>query len=329
MLCLDKRRNNQMSFSTYFPESREDWLKARLKDVTASESASLFGCGYKTEYELWHEKKKGEIVQFDSERMKWGQRIERVAAEGICEDLGVRLIDPKGAYYSNSEWRMGATPDFFVEHPVDGIGCLQIKCVDSLVFRREWSKPMDENIVPDHIEIQVQQEMLLTQMPWAYIGVLVGGNQSVVYKRPHYPQVTDNIRQKVAMFWRSIENDTPPPPDFLKDAQFIASLLSESTSGKALDLSESPRFAELAYMYDKASTDEKMAKDVKESCKAEMLTMISDAEIVLGAGVKVSAKEVKCSEGTLITPEMVGTHIGARKGYRGFRVTVEKEKSND
>lgn len=38
----------------------------------------------------------------------------------------------------------------------------------------------------------------------------------------------------------------------------------------------------------------------------------------------ITCGTTKDSIGTLVTPEMVGTYIGARKGYRQFRINLKK-----
>jgi hypothetical protein len=79
--------------------------------------------------------------------------------------------------------------------------------------------------------------------------------------------------------------------------------------------------------YKEWAEKEKEASDMKQSHKAELLTLVGDAENVITGMGKISAKEVKPSQGTLITPEMVGNYVGGRSGYRSFRVTV-KEPEN-
>ena len=63
-------------------------------------------------------------------------------------------------------------------------------------------------------------------------------------------------------------------------------------------------------------------KDVK----ADVLfkERIGDAEKVIGNGWTISAKAVSDNPGKTITQEMVGTMIGARKGYRDFRINLNK-----
>ncbi len=310
---------------SFIPESREEWLKLRLQDVTASEVSALFGTGYMTEYELWHTKAGSRIMDFDSERMRWGRRLEKVIAEGICEDMGWILQDRPVTYFRNPETRMGATPDFFVSDPShecgEGLGLLQIKNVDGMIFRQKWS----EDEAPDFIEMQLQQEFAVTGCTWGSIGALIGGNSTKLYARKPYPQVIAGLEKKIGEFWKSVDEKREPTPDFKKDAEFIMELYSSVAEGKSVDISENSRAIELAETYKAAASIEKTASDEKQSAKAELITLIGDAAIASVGTFKISASSVSKSKGTLVTPEMVGTYVGGRKGYRGFRLTERKE----
>ncbi|MNL86522.1 hypothetical protein D3C87_2152590 [compost metagenome] len=55
-----------------------------------------------------------------------------------------------------------------------------------------------------------------------------------------------------------------------------------------------------------------------------MLLIIGHASRALVPGYSLSASTVKASEGTLITPSMVGLRVGGRKGFRGFRLTTKQ-----
>lgn len=314
-----------MEIKIHEPASREEWLKLRLNDVTASEISSLYDTGYMSLYELWHVKKSGKIANFDSERMRWGRRLEKAIAEGICEDLGITIEDRPVQYFSCPELRMGATPDFFINCPKRGKGLIQIKNVDSMIFAQKWSRPDEGGEAPDFIEMQVQQELMLTGCSWGLIGVLVGGNKSYVYERKYYPEVGLSLQTKVKEFWDSIDNNVEPKPDFARDADFIASLYNAVTDGKIVEMYGNEKVESLLRLYDENATFEKNASMMKESAKAELLTLIGDAEVIKTSAGKISAKLVKDTPPTVITPDMVGQTYGGRKGYRGFRVTLSKE----
>ncbi len=60
---------------------------------------------------------------------------------------------------------------------------------------------------------------------------------------------------------------------------------------------------------------------IKDAKKAELLQLVGDAEKVVAGRYSLSAGMVKDTAGTTITPDMVGTVIGARKGYRMCKVS--------
>ncbi len=49
----------------------------RVQDITSSEISALFGLSpYKTAFELYHEKRAGEVMRIEENtRMKWGKRL--------------------------------------------------------------------------------------------------------------------------------------------------------------------------------------------------------------------------------------------------------------
>ena len=61
-----------MSIETIQIQDRDQWLAERVKDVTSTEVSALYGLNpYKSEFELFHEKRDGQIVQIQqNERMK-------------------------------------------------------------------------------------------------------------------------------------------------------------------------------------------------------------------------------------------------------------------
>ena len=65
---------------------------------------------------------------------------------------------------------------------------------------------------------------------------------------------------------------------------------------------------------------------IKEQRRAEILERIGHASKVITSFGSLSTGQVKGRSGTLITPEMVGTVIGATEGYRSFRFYPKKEK---
>ena len=300
-----------------------EWLASRKLDITSTEVAALFGLSpYQTAFELWHRKHSQNDVEFNqSERMLWGTRLESAIAEGIAQDKKW-IIRPMKEYVRDTELRMGSSFDYSIEgffnsndplNPVKTKGLLEIKNVDYIQFKNKWGDPEDEDVeAPPHIELQVQHQLAVSQRTTAFIGVLIGGNTVKVLKRKADKEIIAQIKQKIKEFWASIEANEPPPPEFEKDAAFIAQLYSFAEADKKMEAT--PEIEELAEKYKIIQAQEKSIAQAKETIKAQLLMAIGDAEKVKGDKFSISAG--------MIGPAKVEFE---RKGYRNFKVTWRKD----
>lgn len=326
------------------PRNEEHWLQERANDITSTEVAALFGFSpYITKFELWHRKKDKFEVEFkENERMKWGTRLQDSIAEGAAKDYGwkIRRMDE---YIRIPKLRMGSSFDFSIEgqeeHKIDtkpgsvnkvypaaylnreenifiiDVGLLEIKNVDSLQFKEKWIENEDGEIeAPNHIEIQVQHQMAVSDRNYAYICVLVGGNTLYVIRRDRNENVINMIFQKVAEFWKSIEDGIEPEPEIEKDYETIIKLNSLVDPGKIVDISSNEICTQLATQYSEASEKEKYYAGEKKQIKAQLMNLIGDSEKAIGNGYKISAGYI---------PEKFIDSF-TRNGYRNFRLTMQK-----
>lgn len=295
-------------------ENKDQWLNLRSHDVTSTEVAALFGCSpYLTEFELWHRKRDPQVVEIkENERMKWGNRLEDTIANGIAEDNEWE-IGPFKDYMRIPHLRMGSSFDYVIK---ERDHLLEIKNVDGLVFAKEWISDGEKNIeAPPHIELQVQHQLAVCGMEKAYIGALVGGNKVILIERSPQKEIIDAIQTKVSQFWASIDAGNEPNPIMERDAEFITKLYSFATPGKVVESYGNETFNIPASRYKEIAEQEKTLSVEKKAIKAEMLTMVGDAEKVLGDGFTVSA--------SMIGPAQVSYE---RKGYRNFKVSWRKSK---
>lgn len=318
-----------MTRQTITPRDREHWLSLRAQDLTSTDVAALFGMSpYKTKFELWHEKRSGEPVRIaQNDRMKWGSRLEASIAAGIAEDQGW-IIRPFKEYVRDPELRIGSSFDFLIYSPTGSAtaydAILEIKTVDALAFRNGWTVTDDFIEAPAHIELQVQHQLLVSGLSVAYIGVLIGGNDVRILQRKADDGVHAAIRAKAAEFWRSIADNTPPDPVMPADAAAVIRLNSYAEPGRLRDARGDEVIASAIADYARIGREIEDLQAIRDSRKAEILTMIGDAEKVLANGFTISAGMVADSPGTLVTPDMVGQYVGGRRGYRNFRVTSKK-----
>jgi len=312
---------------TIQPTDEKHWLELRKQDVTSTEAAALFGLSpYMTQFELWHRKHDNIDVEFEvNERMRWGTRLQDSIAAGIAEDQGWK-IRRMTEYIRDPELKAGASFDFSAcAHKTDGLGTategkenddflLEIKNVDSLAFRDGWVVDGDNVEALPHIEIQVQQQLFLSQRRLAFIGALIGGNRVVIIKREQDPIVIAEIRKKIVEFWDSVKSGAEPTPDFQRDADFISRIYSFAEPGKIFNADE--RVSKLAYAYKQVSDQAKAASEKKDALKAEILTIIGDAEKVLGETFSITAG--------LVGPQHIEYD---REGFRNFRINWKKVKA--
>lgn len=316
-----------MSATEIIPFTTEEaWLAERQRDVTSTESAALFGMSpYVTAFDLWHRKRSGTAPEFKTnERMKWGNRLEAAIAHGIAEEQGW-IISPMKEYMRDPEARLGSSFDFIITSLGEPVH-LEIKNVDYLAFRDGWIEHEDGSIeAPEHIEMQVQHQMAVSGFKRAYIGAFVGGNRGVVIERERDEDVIRAIRHRVTEFWRTVDAGQEPEPVMPADAEVLIRLNQYAEPGKILDASSDENIAMLVTKYKRAAADEKSACEDKEAAKALLLEAIGDAEKVLLPGFTISAGMIADTPPTIITPEMVGTSYGGRKGHRGLRITAKKK----
>ena len=301
------------------PDNKDHWLSLRAQDITSTEVSALFGFSpYMTAFELWHRKRNQNIVEIEeNERMKWGIRLQDSIATGIAEEKSwdVRRMDE---YIREESLRIGSSFDFSIEELPGRSekGLLEIKNVDGLIFKQQWTEDEDGLIeAPLHIEIQVQHQLLVSDRNYAYIGALVGGNKLVLLERQRNDKVCSAIISKVKEFWKSIEDGAEPSPDLAKDASFMCSLYGYADAGKVVDISGDKELLNKAIEYRRLGEQVKEAEGRRKEIKAELLKVISDAEKAIGGQFTISAG-------------MVGpAHIEYdREGYRAFRISWKKEK---
>ncbi len=310
LLPEDPNRECREAYGLVEPLSEERWLEMRSLYLTSTEVSALFGVNpYITKFELWHNKKNKVIGSLEpGERVIWGQRLQDSIAAGIAEDKGWD-IRRKNEFITLPKERLAASFDFQILPK----GILEVKNVDALIFKQGWLSDGDEIEAPPHIEFQLQTQLLVSGEPFGYIGALIGGNKVEVINREPSPTVFSSIRRAASEFWKSIDDNRCPPPEFPRDSSAVISLYQHAEPGKAIQATE--EIAKLAAAYSEAQKKEASAKEIKEEMKARLLTMIGDVEKVVGDGFSISAG--------MIGPTRIEAYD--RKGYRSFRLSTRKK----
>jgi predicted phage-related endonuclease len=226
------------------PADRVEWLSMREYAVTASDAGALLGVhDYTTAYELWARKMgllppmaqddpvlvRGELLEDDALELFRRSRPEwRIVANIIGQD-GLFLEDPV--------YRLGATPDAFCVDPDHVPGIIEIKTTDHATFRDKWGGP-DDPQPPLWIAVQATLTGYLAGARRAHIAVMCVGRTldlHVVSLDINF-RVVQRLQAAAKAFWRAVDTDVPPDPDFERDGEAIKALLPHER-GTSIDLS--------------------------------------------------------------------------------------------
>lgn len=308
-------------------ESEAQWLELRAANINSTDTAALFGLSpYTTELELYHQKKEGVVVRIDdNDRMLAGRCLEAGIAEMVSHKLACSVAPYKN-YVRDTEARIGSSFDFVITSGEYKDWILEIKNVDYLVYRDKWS----EDEAPEHIEVQVQHQLELTQRPGALIAALVGGNDLKLIMRERNARAGAGIRKRIERFWRDVEAGNEPEIDYQRDADFLIEQRRYSDASKSYDATQDTHVKNLLLQYQSFKDAIKTLESKAKAVKAEVLTQVDDAAKVYADGAYVNCSMRKDTPGKslLITEDMVGQEIQLsqpRKGFRDFRVTLDKK----
>lgn len=255
------------------PRSKQ-WHEIRKRIIGSSDIASLFPKddggfhGFSTPFELYH-KKLGNITEEleDNQRMKRGRQLERIIAEMACEDNGWELQpDPQGVYINEEVRGSGATPDFFAVCPARGMGVIECKNIDFLIFRDEWV----DGEPPLKYLLQLQQQLDCTGLSWGAVVALVGGNDLRVYIYERHEAAIAAIREKIATFWKWIDEGKEPKA-VADDFAIVGNAYERKPAEAVIDLSRDNEMPMLCAELLQATETRKRAEDVEAGLKAQII----------------------------------------------------------
>lgn len=284
--------------------SREQWLRCRSQDITASTAAALLGIHpYQTAYGLWA-LKTGKIADDVEETppMRRGRLMEPLAVQMLREERPDWTISdhPVGLYFRDPVARLGATPDLLARDENGRWGIVQLKSVEAGIFRRDW-RDTDGNVSPPlWIVIQAIVERHLCGFEWAAVAPIVVGHgvELPVVPVPLHEGIIERIKGEVAHFWRTVESGKTPDVDYGRDGALLERLYAPS--GEVIDLTGDNSAVGLVEERERLAGEKTTLEKRQKEIKAEMLTKLagasagrlSDGRFITAARVNRKAYEV-------------------------------------
>lgn len=285
------------------------------------------------------------------DRRWWGSFLESKIAEAYAKSRGYHFVPknvagmvpwdwvnddtvrPCDVFLKDVEHRMGSSFDFVICQPSKRTWTiLEIKNVDRMAFARAW---LDGEQVrpPAHIYMQVQHQLeMLNRFGSAHkdpmlfdaavIAVMVGGNELVTVSVERDPEVGAKITKECEAFYSNVEQQIFPKPDYGRDYDVLMRQdLDRVTDAVILDPDDDLRslVGEYADLHTKSREMDARMKAIK----AQIVSMAGDASKIVTPAGTVSCGVVKANPGQLVTDDMVGSYLGARKAFRMFRFSAK------
>lgn len=277
--------------------SREQWMRYRSLDVTASAVACLFGIHpYQTAFGLWMLKTgRSSDEPEETPSMQRGRLLEPVAVQLLRENRPDWQISnhPLNLYFRDPIARFGATPDLFAKNKEGKGGVVQLKSVEPSVFRKTWRDEAGELAPPLHVALQAIAEAHLTGADWCAAAAIVVGYAIDVHvvDVPIVPGVVTRMRQEVREFWDEIANDVTPDPDYGRDGAMIAAMLRQD-DGTEIDLIGDNELPGLVEKRETARQLQSAAEQSLKECNAAILHKLGPAQRARFAGGLITAKTI-------------------------------------
>jgi hypothetical protein len=297
---------------------REEWLERRRQDITGSVAAALLGVHERiTPLQLYLDK--AGVVSLDNgdtPAMRRGRLLEPLALTLIKEAHPDWQAVPAQDYIRDPVHRLGVTPDVYVHDAYGRFGVVEVKSVEPGVFQRTWCR--DGTIQPTMASaVQATLARHLAGAEFAMVGVLRVGMavDFDLIEVPRTPGLIERLEAAADDFWRSVELQQPPAPNFPADTDLVLQIAKGADTGETLELPDGDNYlpALLAEYVEKRSAVLEAEKRCK-TIKAEVLHRMGPATTLTQSGrVLATAKTRHCKAEAKPRPAY---------SFRDFRIPV-------
>ena len=242
----------------YGYDNEDDWYKLREKRIGGSDVGAIIGVNsYKSIIDVYIDKTEGSSFKGNN-ATHWGHMLEGTVIKEFASRHS-EFIVYQAPYSVIDDFLIANLDSVLKDKETGDYGVLEIKTT-SVWNRKEW----EEDTIPQSYYAQVQHYLMLTGYKFAYVAVLIGGQEYKEFKVERNEEDIELIRNKATEFYNeNILKLIPPMPDG-SDAYM------EHLKQRALEI-ENNEVIELVGFEEKVEMLKKVTKDKKELEKAEKL----------------------------------------------------------
>lgn len=183
----------------------------RRTGLGGSDAAASMGLSpWRTQLDLWEEKRGLAPPVDENEPMLWGKLLEDIIRREYARRVGVDV------HYSKDMIRDPVRPWMFahLDGRIDDRTILEVKTSRT---GQGWGEP-DTDEIPLPYLIQVHHSLVVTSAQVCDIAVLIGGSDFRLYQVERDLEIEQHLIEGEAAFWQSVTDGVPPPPMSVEDA---------------------------------------------------------------------------------------------------------------
>lgn len=181
------------------------------KTISASQAAGLFNVSpYVTPRALYDYFHDGiDIDAKEAPVMRFGKYVQKYILERTAEKFALEVVNNDNDEYTrHKSLPFGCTRDGLIPNcPTRGRGIVEAKSVNWRTFQNEWTdtKP------PAHIQIQIQEQMMVEDVNWGIVSCMVGNDEEFKFYevRPD-PKVWTALQEKGSAFMADVKAGRAP-----------------------------------------------------------------------------------------------------------------------
>lgn len=268
--------------------TREEWLALRRTGLGASDMPGVLGVSpYVTPLQVWTSKLVEMPDDDADEAMSWGSRLEPLILDTWESEDGRNAVIDRGALLRSVEhpWMLATLDGTTHVGTVDfETGPVALASFEKAVVEAKSTSEWGWEKVPEHIEIQVQSQLVVTGYRRAFVVALHGGRRLETYEVIADPDLQAQIIWAGSEFWKLVEAEEPPPME-AEDRAFLASLWPRSEEVAVelpVDVADELYEARRAYV---------AAQERKNAAEAAVMALMTQADTaVVGQDVVATWK---------------------------------------
>ena len=223
-----KRPKNVHRLSTV-GMGRDEWLEVRRKTLGGSEAAAIVGLSrWASPMSVWAEKLGKLEDKPETEAMRMGRDLEKYVAERWAEATGKRVERTNAILYNDLYPFAHANIDRWVIGENAGLECKTTSALDVRQFQGVE--------FPEQYYAQCVHYMAVTGAERWYLCVMVYGRGVFCYTLDRDQAEIDALMEAERVFWRHVEDGTPPPVDGLEATGEAIQTIFRETADVDVDL---------------------------------------------------------------------------------------------